>query len=204
MVDRAHQAILAVDLATGNRSVVSDNDDLTSPDAGAMVGSGPGLTTPRDLWFDSGAERLFVLDSGLNAVLMIDLSAGNVGNRSVFSDDTDSTNADVEVGTGPAFTSVNEVAYDAPRNRLLVTNNGLSRGVIAVDLTNGNRSFLSSSLNGVGSGWPMRDPFGILALGDKAYVLQRNQQLLMTIELSGANAGYREVVASGATVESYF
>src|SRR5690242_5490613 len=62
LVDAAASALIAVDLGTGNRLVLSD----------AIAGSGPALDSPTGLTLDLPNDRVFVTDAGRNAVLSID------------------------------------------------------------------------------------------------------------------------------------
>ena len=65
VVDVGLAAILAVDLNTGNRSVISDSN---------MPGLSNAFNAPFGLVLDSVNDRIFVLDSA--AVLVVDLVSG--------------------------------------------------------------------------------------------------------------------------------
>jgi hypothetical protein len=125
-------AVFSIDLTTGVRSIISGSQ--------FHLGNGRSLVVPTDIVLDTSTStpRLLVSDSGLDAVFAVDLANGN---RTVMS----SANATLgAVGTGAAFGSPNGVAIDLAHNRLLVADNvtGGPNRLIAVDLTNGNRTVL--------------------------------------------------------------
>ncbi len=201
VADRNERAIFSVDLANGNRAVISDDEDALNGDI--QVGTGPAFGSIEGLALDSDGERLFVTDGSLNAVVAVDLAEATVGNRTIFSDAEDSTNGDVEVGSGPAFGRARQAVVEAARNRLLVVNSSPdgSEGVYAVDLDTGNRSIVSGVSQG--NGWLLDSPEGIALSGDTLYISDRSDNYMMRISLAAGTEGDRHVVASGATVDSY-
>jgi hypothetical protein len=141
LADPFLKTIFRVDAQTGDRAAIS----------GPRAGHGPLLQFPADVVFDTSSAaaqgRAFVLDGMLNGVFAVDLKTGD---RSVLSSP--------DVGTGPALGNVmyltpQALTLDAANHRLLVTNEGIGdppAAVYAVDLTNGNRTLISSSARGVG------------------------------------------------------
>jgi sugar lactone lactonase YvrE len=119
VVEEAGQRLLAVDRATGDRSIVSD----------ATVGSGPALQGR--LCVRGDGTRALVLDEGRRALLAIDLLTGD---RTVLSDDT--------TGGGTFFITPHALAVDTANDRVLVADTGLGL-LCAVDLTSGDRSFVA-------------------------------------------------------------
>ncbi|MEO1233445.1 MAG: hypothetical protein AAFZ18_31575, partial [Myxococcota bacterium] len=177
VTDNGSNAIVAVDLATGNRSIFSDNSnmgpavetpfgivvdgtgnrafyvdttqdgvvqvDLTSGDrtlvsSDGTRGTGPDLTSPRDVELDLANARLLVVGTGVDALVAVDLATGD---RSILSGGA--------VGAGAAFNSIRGVTLDAVNNRALVADAGSgSEGIVAVDLTTGDRVELSGQTVG--------------------------------------------------------
>jgi len=121
VMDRALNALLAIDLTTGARTVISDS---TTPDnVNALLASA-------NLVLDSDNNRVLVVDSVLDAVFAVDLTPGiNMGARMVVSDNStpDGVNA---------FVVPSDLVLDSSNNRLLVVDLGLN-AVLAVDLTPG-------------------------------------------------------------------
>ena len=66
MVDNGLDALVAIDLDSGARSVLSDDN----------TGTGPNLGTPRGIALDSTNNRALVVDSGLDALIVIELDSG--------------------------------------------------------------------------------------------------------------------------------
>jgi hypothetical protein len=136
------QRITRIDLATGNRTVVSGDPGNGS----AVVGSGPALDRGIDLVLDvrpsaGGNSVLALVTAPGNKVLSVDLATGN---RTLV--------ADLTTGS-PAVTQLRNLALDVTGNRVLVTNNdnsGSTKAVYAVDLASGARTSVSG--NGVGAG----------------------------------------------------
>ncbi len=116
-------SVVAVDLTTGARSVLSGGD---IPDNNNPFGFTESIT------LDAAHGRALVLDSGNNSVIAVDLLTGA---RTVLSDNTN---------TGVPFSSsVQDVALDTVNgNRVLVLQAG---ALIAVDLATGTRSVLSDN-----------------------------------------------------------
>lgn len=118
--------ILAVDLATGNRSVLSSN----------AVGSGPALGHATKLAFQSGL--LLASDRVQGALLWVDPATGD---RTVLSNSL--------VGSGPVLgaDTINAIALDTASSRAFAAT---SSALVGVDLATGNRTLLSGPALGSG------------------------------------------------------
>jgi len=64
VVDRDLDALIAIDLDSGARTIVSDNN------------TGPNLATPQAIALDSANNRALVVDSVLDALIVIELGSG--------------------------------------------------------------------------------------------------------------------------------
>lgn len=128
VTDRNDRSLTAVDLATGDKDVLS----------GPGHGSGPQLYEPAGVVLDGAAERAWIVDIHLDTIFSVDLATGD---RTVITD--------AGPGSGPGFAGTVDVALDKTRNRALVTD--LERNALmAVDLTNGDRINLSGPLRNSG------------------------------------------------------
>jgi hypothetical protein len=135
VIDGNSAAIDAADLATGDRSILSD----------ATHGGGPPFTGPLlDVTVDDArafayaTDAEFVASAYVGRVVAVDLVSGD---RSIVSS--------ASRGTGPTFQFASATAVDAARSRLLVCDTDADR-VLAVDLVTGNRTVLSSGTVGAG------------------------------------------------------
>ena len=152
VLDSRLNAVIAVDLSNGNRTVLSDANDTTNQNL--MVGNGPGFSFPTSIIFDSSNPanpRALVADGGLLAIVAVDLTTGD---RSIVSDDSDETNGNAAVGTGPGFSSPISITIDntdADNPRALIADEDLN-AVIAIDLATGNRSVLSDEADTTNQG----------------------------------------------------
>lgn len=141
LIDYQLEAVLQVDLLTGDRFILSDN--ITN-------GIGQQFNFPFAIVWDAVNSRLLVSEGDGTRIVAVNL---NTGDRSILSDTTN---------TGPAMRSIREMSLDASRNRVLVVTNsggGNNSDILAVDLTSGNRSPISQP--SLGSGPLFRDTEGL-------------------------------------------
>lgn len=142
--DNVAVAILAVDLATFERTVVSTN---ANQDQGRAMGE------PVSMLLDATVTpaRLIVLDAGDDLVLAVDPATGN---RTVVAEDRQTPGQD--------FSVPRAVALDAPEGgaaRLIVTDSGLDM-VLAVAFADGARTVLSGF--NIGQGPTLLDPASLV------------------------------------------
>ena len=134
------RAVVPIEMGTTNLVVETEdaNGDIDPLAVQAVVrNSGKILTIPRHIELDSANNRALMVDYG--AVLAVDLTTGQ---RTVLSD--------ADTGVGRDFFYPHGIALDGAHNRVLVThekNGNPFPGVIAVDLTSGDRIVLWASLN---------------------------------------------------------
>jgi hypothetical protein len=153
--------VLAVDLASRDRTVLSDEN----------TGTGPDLEEPVAVAVDG--DRALVLDRGAFALLAVDLASGD---RSVVSNGA--------TGAGPLFGQLGALALDAGR-AFVGQRNGA--GIVVVDLATGDRAVLSD--DDVGTGPDLEDIHS-LALDpprNRLLVLHRNRDIVLAVDLSTGN-----------------
>lgn len=168
-------SLVAVDINSGDRSILSDS----------TTGLGPDLADSHSIVFDSLNSRLII--AGDNMVMAVDPASGD---RSIISSDT--------VGTGPLLIDARSFALDAANNRILVNDNDRP-AIIAVDLTSGDRSLVSGAgdNNSLGNGPLLSDNEGIAidTQNNIAYIVDDDYPAIIQIDLS---TGDRAFVALGA------
>jgi hypothetical protein len=144
--DEEHLTLFAVDLASGDRSILSDS----------FTGEGRPFDEPRDIAL---AGDLALVTDGWS-VIAVDLATGN---RSVVSNGSR--------GQGPAFLDyVRGIVVDGNR-AFVATESDTNFNLLAVDLASGDRSFVSTEFMGAG---PMfRDLGDLLLDGDRVLVVAR-------------------------------
>ena len=121
VTDALKGAVFSVDFTTGNgtggdRAIISDG----------ATGSGPSFVRPVGIILDDANNRAIVTDYDVNLLLSVGMSNGD---RRVFSD------ANSNVGTGPAFIFPAGIALDAANNRAVVSGGNL----IVVEMGSGDR-----------------------------------------------------------------
>lgn len=131
------QELLAIEVATGTRSFVSRSN---------VVGQGPSFTTPRAVavWTsEPGNDFFFVADSGLDALLFVDVDVDSQtsGDRTLLSHGGN--------GAGTEFDRPIDVVWDDYRQQALVIDGGLG-ALLGVDPSTGDRELLSSAERGRG------------------------------------------------------
>jgi hypothetical protein len=179
--DSLDPSVLAVDLATGDRSILSEN---------LSVGQGADFGSPQSLVVHSASDSALVVDSELAALLAVDFATGN---RIVISDS--------DTGTGTNFSSPTLVTLD--NTRALVYDHGL-QSLLAVDLATGDRTVISSNST-PGTGTMFATPSGIaLDAGNNRVLLADRAGFVMAVDLT---SGFRTVLSNtnsiiGGTVGS--
>lgn len=189
VLDRFAVAVIEVDLDTGDRRVFSDDDDENG--GGVAVGEGPAWSDPHAIALDTDNQQLYVEDYFSQTVFAVSLAPASLGDRSVFS----GGDARSPVGTGPQFSAA-RLVLDEEGGRLLATTGDVEEGagLYAFDLLTGDRSVVSSSFLGVGSGWETPSLLGLVRLGEVLYAVDNNA-FVMRIDGNGD----RWVIASGGT-----
>jgi glucodextranase-like protein len=166
-----YQGVLAIDLGTGARTLVSGYiGPIASP-----VGNGASLYEPRDVVFDDSTSpaRLLVADYG-GVVFSVDPTTGD---RVVLSSN--------QVGTGPALGNVRRMQLDSAHHRLLASNSGAGTvdSVIGIDLITGNRTTITDATT---PGPAIQAPF-VLALDNakmRAYVMGSPSTAIFSVDLA--------------------
>jgi hypothetical protein len=151
--------ILAIDLNTGDRTSIADINHQYN-------------VSVDDIILDSQAQQLYVFIN--NEILKVDIQLQTV--------DVVSSNS---VGTGPDIESISGGVLDAANHRLIVTDSGMN-SVLAIDLTSGERSVISTSVGGgVGGGVDISGPTDIAVdlSSNTAYVISQSEGALYSIDL---------------------
>jgi hypothetical protein len=193
--DPANQAvaILAVDLETFVRTVVSTNANADQGDA---------FGQPVSMVLDSAAARLIILDDDLDAVLAVALDTGN---RTVVAKDRETPGQD--------FSVPRALALDAPEGgaaRLIVTDSGLDM-VLAVAFADGARTVISGF--NIGQGPSLVEPTSLVldapqGAAGRALVSDTREDAIVSIDLatsartvlSGEGAGAGEAFQTPAAM----
>lgn len=176
--DQVGQAIVAIDIATGERTVVSDDS----------TGSGPALVDIDQLAVKPDGTEVLAVDTFEAALVAIDLATGD---RRIVSGDSN--------GSGERFDSLVGLAL-SPGGETAFVGDDVKNVVFAVNLATGARSILSGTSN-AGMTFGAGPDFGdITALafdtGDNGVlVVDQELQALFGVELSGdrfilADAGF--------------
>lgn len=158
-------AVIAVDLVTGNRTVVSD----------LSTGMGPGWGNLAGIAIDG--SRAIVTDVTPAAVFSMDLLTGD---RAILSDNN--------VGTGPELLGVNFPSLSISGGRaytlgqISVPNQSPTPAVLAVDLMTGNRIDVSSRVTG--SGPNMFLGTGVLVEGSRVLATMGSLGLIYSVDIA--------------------
>jgi DNA-binding beta-propeller fold protein YncE len=138
--DNSLGALLAVDLDSGDRSIISDS----------VTGNGPAFAPVLSIVSDLANNRALIGD--LSGLLAVDLATGD---RTPISNNSR--------GTGPLLYYSASIALDAGNDRVLVANFDFDRSsLLEVDLVTGDRTVIADNYS-VGTG-PDFDFLGYIAL----------------------------------------
>ncbi|MCF6254691.1 MAG: hypothetical protein L3J98_03545 [Gammaproteobacteria bacterium] len=180
VVDQALGSVIAVDLTSGERTVLSNS---TTPD------SDNPFSFPVDIILDAAHNRALVVAFSLNAVIAVDLTTGK---RTVLSNNT-TPNAN------NPFSVLRGITLDRDKNRALVLMEDHLDTVIAVDLSNGTRTILSNNIT-PDVDTPFFGPRGITLdtsnNRNRALVVDDNLDAILTVDLSN---GVRKVLSNSTT-----
>ncbi|MHC4550142.1 MAG: NHL repeat-containing protein [Planctomycetota bacterium] len=172
----AGAVVFAVDLATGDREVVSAND----------IGDGPPYSLPFGLDFDTAGDRLLVLDESQPEPKILAVNQVT-GDRSILTG--------MGTGTGPELGSPITVVADSPNGRAYVLDRDTEK-LLRVDLATGDRRVVSDAATGDG---PRLSPLASLAVdaaAGLAYVGRGGSAGIISVDLA---TGDRSVVSDSAT-----
>ncbi|MEM1414495.1 MAG: Ig-like domain-containing protein [Myxococcota bacterium] len=177
VVDSGLDALLSVDVATGERAVVSDN---------AAPSSGPSFAAPASLALNGAETTAYVLDvtEGRVAMLSVDLTTGG---RAVVSDDD---------SAGPAWSSPRSVVVSADETTAYVVDPDLD-ALLSVDLATGQRAVVSDASTPT-DGPALSSPHALALSADEttAYVVNRAFALVVSVDLA---TGERTLVSENSS-----
>ncbi|MEO1336203.1 MAG: hypothetical protein AAFV29_11195, partial [Myxococcota bacterium] len=119
-------SLVSATFGDGNRTILSNPSQ--------NIGAGPPLDSPFALDLDRNNNRVLVTDSGLDALMAVDIFNGD---RSVISGRTK--------GTGVSLLSPQDVVVDSVHSRALIVDAGLD-AIIAIELETGARAVVSGGI----------------------------------------------------------
>lgn len=179
-------ALLAVDLDSGNRTVISGFNRTTS----SLVGGGTEFILPISLDFDPLNNRVLIavrgFRSNFDTVFMVDLATGARSVVSGFNRDNDQI-----VGAGTNLTKI-KGARLIDNNQAVAVDDSLETAVI-IDLATGDRKLLPG--NGIGNGPSFGNPRGMVAMGENLIVSDAQLNQLFKVDKI---TGDREVMVDGS------
>lgn len=185
VTDNGLDAIVAVSLTDGARSIFSDN----STDA-----DGPDIGVPYGITVANGVAYYVDSTAAVDGVVAVNLTDGE---RTSFSDD----NAP-GVAQPIDFGTPRDIAYDATNNRLLVVDSGSSGpdgdALIAVSLADGSRAEVAQTTTALSLGTPR----GVAVSGNTAYIADTGSGVdaIIAVDLTaGGTFGDRTVLSDAVT-----
>lgn len=187
VVDSNSDALIRVDPATGDRTVISGCADATCT---TLVGTGTGFSFPRGIVFEADGQIL-VCDgdltdlTNLKTIFRIDPSTGD---RTVVS----SSLTGSERGTGPAFDTLFDVIL-AENGDIFAADTEIDT-IFRVDPVSGDRTILASNL--VGTGATLSFP-GDMVLDADGNILVTEGTNSQVLRIDPAN-GNRTIVSSSS------
>lgn len=190
VVDQGLGAVIRVDPAAGDRTMVSD----------ASTGSRPVLTRPEAIGVVAVTGMLVVVDTSLDAVVQIDPTTGDRVIVSGCADVSDPCPTPL-VGSGPAFINPKDIAVEAAGTVVVV--DASLEAAVRIDLLTGDRTVVSGCPEGpdlcpvspIGNGSAFSSP-EVIAV-DAAGMLVVIDALLGTVMRVDPVTGDRTIVASG-------
>lgn len=178
VVDQNIDALLEVDVASGNRVVISN----------AGTGTGTNFSAPEFLVLNAAGTKAYVADNQLPGIFEVNLSNGN---RTILSNAGTGTGTNFGVG-GPAGIRLN-----AAETKAYVIDRSGNGFLFEVDLSNGNRTVLSSDV--IGAGTYIAYSFDLVLSADeaKAFVAYNGGSAILEVNLS---TGVRATISQGSSI----
>lgn len=164
--------VYGVDLATADRSVLSDSNN-----------AGPPMSWPRRMFVDADNNRVIAAEANLKGVIAIDLDTGD---RTAISDNSGT-------GTGPAYANPIDVAIDLANDRVLLLDQSL--GLIDIVLSTGDRTILSDSVTGSGPMWAFADGLEVDFVAGVGYIVDDGGTAVYSVDIA---TGDRTIVSDNA------
>lgn len=121
------EALIAVDLKTGNRKEISG----PNMGEGAEQLTTQGFESPQSVAVDTSGKRAWVTDPGIGYVVEVDLATGD---RSVFDVYRDTFSRGRREYF---FSSPRSIVLDSDSNRLIVTDGGVHEWLVTIDVSTG-------------------------------------------------------------------
>lgn len=176
IADTANKALLAVDLASGDRSIVS----------GEQTGEGESFRNLSKVAYDSANNSVLLIDDSGKTIVSVNPENGN--RSTIYSSAT---------GSGP-LAYLQNIEFDAANQRLVGfgsdADSNESPLVVSVDVETGARNVLSSDTTGTGPmfGWP---DYGALDAEQNRLLGVDNSTTLFAVNL---NTGNRTILSGWA------
>ncbi len=180
VVDSELQAIVAIDLATSVRSIISS---AAVPDADNV------FAKPVAIEINAAADTAYVLDAENRAIIAVDLASGT---RTITADNTSPG--------APKFIRPIDIVLQESAGRLLVSDAGVS-GILAIDIASGTRSIVSDAQT-PNSDNTFQSIKNLAIAGDVLYVSDSGTNAITEVELRPDNIATPEIVFGARTVLS--
>lgn len=167
--------LIAIDLTSGNRTIVSDAD----------TGGGPDFAFPGSITLDRENNRALVVDYETTALIGVDLTNGDR-----------TTISDASTGAGPDLIAPRTVTLDSTKNRVLIGHNEFGAAALfAVNLTTGKRTIVSDRNTGSGPSFATLDSIALDAPNNRAFGIDSDSQALFIINLAPGTDADRAIVS---------
>lgn len=172
-------SITAIDAATGDQTLISDNSK----------GLGLTLNSLGGIAFDETNQRLIMSEFLADTIMFIDIQSG------------DRTLLEYGLpGEGDHFSSPWDLAFDAATNAAFIIQDDDVEldGIIKIDLSNGDRSIISSATTGTGTNFDNTLMFDVNVENNLAIVTDEDLRAVFSVELTTGN---RTILSDDTTGE---
>jgi DNA-binding beta-propeller fold protein YncE len=163
----ADRSIISIDLASGDRTILS----------GDATGTGPSFDLPAGIALNAAGNQLLVVDRDLSALVEVNVATGD---RTIISDPS--------TGIGPELNDLSDVIYGLDESHAYVFDKVL--GIFEIDLSTGDRTQISGTTKGNGFFPATPNQYTKLLL-DKSkrliYMLDSSKGFLVAVELSSGD-----------------
>lgn len=183
---RSNDAIIAIDLSTGKRTVHSSNEIKYNVLTSSLVGEGVKFKFGSNIDFDAENNRVIVSDTLQRSLTQVDLSTGKRTTLIKFNNRSKNKN----------LQRLDSAVLDTKNNRIIFIEGFANKYDVIEFNLNSKKIKVLSSFKNKGSGLIFKGPHSVDydVIHDLLYVYDRSRRAIMKVDLN--NKGLRSVVSS--------
>ena len=172
IIDAGSKAVYQVDIATGDRTIISN----------ISTGTGDAFSGCYGIILNSAETLAYVVNAFSGNLMSVDLSNGN---RVIVSSNS-------SVGSGQPLGFSKSITFNSDQTKIYAFSQGTIDNILEVVLANGNRTIISDNSTGIGHYFNNPGTISLHPDGNHIYTFDSTERALVKVNLSTGN---RELVS---------